>query len=319
MTGSQIGRPAQRPLRHRGLYAAPFTPFRPDGNVAIELIPALVAHLKHSGLAGAFVCGSNGEGPSLSVDERKAVAEAWIDAAGTDFEIMVHVGHSSVREAQRLAEHAAGIGASAISAVAAFYFAIRDVARLADCLAEIASAAPATPFYYYHIPALTSVNLDVVGLLELAGDRISNFAGVKYTAPTLWEYQACLNAGAGRFDIMFGLDEMLLPALAVGAQAAIGSTYNFAGPLFRKVVDHYRAGRLDDARAQMARLVEMVRVMLSFPPIPAQKEIMRILGFDFGGCRLPLQQLTNEQTAELHARLEALGFWAELAAATAPK
>lgn len=316
MTGSQIDRPAQRILRHRGLYAAPFTPFRPDGDVAVEKIPALVAHLKRSGLAGAFVCGSNGEGPSLSVEERKSVAEAWIDAAGSDFEIMVHVGHSSIREARHLAEHAAGIGASAISAVAAFYFAIRDVARLADCLAEIASAAPATPFYYYHIPSLTSVNLDVVGLLELADGRIPNFAGVKYTASTLWEYQACLNARGGRFDIMFGLDEMLLPALAVGAQAAIGSTYNFAGVLYRKVAEDYRAGRLDDARAQMARLVEMVRVILSFPPIPAQKEIMRVLGFDLGGCRLPLQQLTKDEADELHARLESLGFWADLAAAT---
>lgn len=301
----------------RGLHAAPFTPFDANGDICFDRIPALADQLVRDGVSGAFICGSNGEGPSMTLDERKQLAKAWVSASAGRLRIFVHVGHSSVRDAQSLAAHAAEIGADAASAVAAFYFKPGSVESLVDSMAAIASGAPSLPFYYYHIPALTSVALDVVRILELAANRIPNLAGVKYTAPTLWEYQACLGACDGRFDILYGTDEMLLPALSVGAKAAIGSTYNFAAPLYLQVVEAFERGDLATAQARMGRLVEMVRVLLRFPPIPAQKAMMARRGHDLGACRLPLAQLSAAQAADLDRQLEAIGFWTDLASATA--
>lgn len=302
--------------RSEGLYAAPFTPFLADGGIAFDRIPALADRLVRDGVTGAFVCGSNGEGPNLATSERMALAEAWMSASDGRLRIWVHVGHPSIVEARALAAHAAGIGADAASAVAAFYFKPSSVENLVACMAQIASAAPDLPFYYYHIPALTGLGLDMVRFLELAGCEIPNLRGIKYTAPTIWEYQACLEACGGRFDVLFGYDEMLLPALSVGARAAIGSTYNFAAPLYLEVIDAFRRGEMDDARARMGSLVDMVRVLLQFPTIPAQKEIMRALGHDLGSCRLPLEELKADQAKELRDRLEAGGFWRALEQAT---
>ena len=300
-----------------GLLAAPFTPFHPDGSLNLGLIPALADKLVADGLTGAFVCGSNGEGPNMTTAERKCVAEAWVQAAAGRLRILVHVGHSSIAEARELMRHARDIGADAASAVAAFYFKPGSVQNLVDCMAEIAAAAPDFPFYYYHIPVLTGVGMDMVRFLELAHDRIPNLRGIKYTASTIWEYQACLNALDGRYDVLFGYDEMLLPALSVGAKAAIGSTYNFAAPLYLQVMDSFRNGELELARQQMNDLVNMVRVMVQFPPIPAQRAIMQMLGYDLGPCRLPLVELTSGQYQELQEQLEGIGFWSALNAVSA--
>jgi N-acetylneuraminate lyase len=173
----------------QGLMAAPFTPFDAKGQVRLETIPAYVDRMIADGLNGIFVCGSNGEGPNMTTEERMEVAKAFKEAAGSRIKVYVHVGHSSISESQRLAAHAQRIGADAISSVAAFYFKPGSVKNLVNALAEIVSATPDLPFYYYHIPHLTGVNMDMTELLDLGSEKIANLKGIKYTATTLWEYQ----------------------------------------------------------------------------------------------------------------------------------
>lgn len=296
----------------KGLMAAPFTPFDAKGKLNPGVIPSYVDKLIADGLKGIFVCGSNGEGPNMTTEERMTVAESFKKAVGSRIQVYVHVGHSSIKESQRLAVHAAGIGADAISSVAAFYFKPGSVSTLVDALAEIASATPSMPFYYYHIPHLTGMNMDMIELLRLGEERIPNLKGIKYTATTLWEYQLCLNEGGGKFDLLFGLDEMLLPALAVGAQGAIGSTYTFAAPLYLQVIQSFEKGDIKEARKKMLYLVNMVKILLKFPPIPAQKAIMKRTGIDLGPCRLPLTTLNREEENSLCGQLDAMGFFERL-------
>ena len=95
---------------------------------------------------------------------------------------------------------------------------------------HIASGAPNLPFYYYHIPMLTGSTLDMVEFLTQGAKSIPNLVGLKYTDTKLYEFQNCLELAAGRFDVVWGCDEMLLGALATGGRGAIGSTYNIAAP-----------------------------------------------------------------------------------------
>lgn len=296
-------------IKIKGLVAATFAAYNSDGSINTAIIPQLVEKLIADGINGIYICGTNGEGPNLTIDERKAIAEAYITAVHKRIPVLVHVGHSSIAEARKLAKHAAENGADAISSVAAFYFKPASVQNLVACMAEIASAAPELPFYYYHMPGLTGVGMDMVEFLKLGAESIPNLAGIKYTASTLFEYQACRNFENGRFDVLFGFDEMLLSALAVGAEGAIGSTYTFAAPVYFDIVDLYRQNRHEEARQLQQQIVDMVRCIILFPSVAAQRSIMKMLGFDLGPPRLPLTALSNQDEEKLRSLLHETGFF----------
>lgn len=299
-------------MKIKGLIAATFGTFHEDGSLNLSLVPGIVEKMIDDGLAGVFICGTNGEGPNLTIEERMAVAEAYVKAVNKRILVLVHVGHSSIAESRKLARHAAEIGADAISSVAAFYFKPTSVHNLVESMGQIASAAPGLPFYYYHIPALTGVGMDMIEFLRLGEQAIPNLAGIKYTASTINEYQACLNYKGGKFDILYGYDELLLSALVVGARGAIGSTYTFAAPVYLQILEHFGAGNIVRAQELQLVSVEMVRCLVKYSPIPAQRAIMGMLGYDFGQCRLPLKGLSESESVALKSSLQEAGFFAAL-------
>jgi N-acetylneuraminate lyase len=297
-----------------GLVAATFTPMRPDGSLNLSMAKPIVEHLIVSGVSGLYVCGSTGEGPLLTNDERKATAAAYVEATAGRLPVVVQVGHSSMFEARQLAAHAQEIGANATSAVAPYYFKPNSVGSLVDCLAEIAGGAPKLPFYYYHIPALSGVDVDAVELLRKVPAKIPNFAGIKYTAPTTDEFQTLLEMQDDHYCILFGRDEMLLSGLAVGAQGAVGSTYNFAAPLYNRVIAAYKRGDVEEARRWQSRAVAMVRILLRYRGHAGLKATMSLLGLDCGPNRLPVVTLKPEEVEKMRLELDTLGFFPWVAA-----
>lgn len=295
--------------RLAGLIAAVYTPLHADGSLHLEEVPRMVDYLERAGVEGLYVCGSTGEGMSLSGEERRAVAAAYVEAGRGRLQTVVQVGHNSLAEARELAAHAQAIGADAISATAPSYFKVDSVDALADCVAEVAAGVPELPFYYYHIPALTGVALDMAELLPLAAARTPNLAGMKYTAPTVHEFQACLELDGGRFDCVWGCDEMLLSALAVGARGAIGSTYNIAAPLYRRLMEAFERGDLAEARRVQLLSVQMIRALKRYPFHAAMKQILGMLGLACGPCRLPQGGVDAGQAERLRRELDALGFF----------
>jgi N-acetylneuraminate lyase len=292
-----------------GLVAATYTPFDAAGRLDLDAVPPLVEHLLADGVAGLFVCGSTGEGMSLTSRERQDVTAAFVVAAAGRVPVVAHVGHNSLADARDLAAHAAEIGIDAISATTPSYFKPGDVGLLVDCVAEIAGAAPDVPFYYYHIPVLTGVDFDMVTLLERAAERVPNLAGLKYTCPRLHEFQACGALDGGRFDVLWGTDEMLLGGLATGARGAVGSTFNVAAPLYNRLIAAFDAGDLDTARALQLHAVTMIRTVARYPFHPAMKHVLRFLGVETGACRLPLPDLTERQVRSLRDDLEEVGYF----------
>jgi N-acetylneuraminate lyase len=292
-----------------GLVAAPFTPMLPDGSINFDKVPDVVNNLIDNNVKGMFVCGSTGEGPSQTTEERKKLAEAFIKAANKRLLVFVHVGHSSITEARQLAEHAQQIGADYISATPPTYFKIDTIDLLVACLAEIAKGAPSLPLFYYNIPALTGNNLDMVKLLERAGEDLPTLAGIKYTAPFIHDYQSCLNFRNNQYDILYGTDEMLLSALAAGAKGFIGSTYNFVAPLYHALMEEFKNGNLKEAQRLQNISVNMVRVIVKYGGFRAQKAMMKMIGIDCGNVRLPLNPLKEQEYHTLEAELKAVGFF----------
>ncbi|MDP4300816.1 dihydrodipicolinate synthase family protein [Leptothrix discophora] len=295
-------------FRLKGLVPATFTPMKEDGQIDLTKIPAIVDRLQGHGAGGLFVCGTTGEGASLSMAERMLTLEAHVGAADRRLPVIAHVAHTSLVEARELAAHAQRAGAAAISALPPFYFKPATLEQLVASMAEIASAAPELPFYYYHIPGFTGVSLDLVEFLRQAADRIPNLAGVKYTAPTLYEFQSCAAVLDGRFDLVFGVDEMLLAGLATGAQGAVGSTYNLAPRLYQAVMTHALAGNLAEARRLQLLSAHMVEAVKRYRPLPALKAMMAFIGHDCGPTRLPLQAMSATEKLALHRELDDIGF-----------
>jgi len=296
--------------RHlRGLIAAPFTPMNADSSVNLDAIEKQADLLSGGGVSGVFICGTTGEGVSLTISERLEIAERWQAVAEEGFPVIVNVGHLCLTDCKVLAAHARKIGAHAIAAMAPCFFKPGSVEDLVEFCADVAAAAPELPFYYYHIPALSGVTLSVFDFLKEAADRIPTLAGVKFTDEDLMEFGRCLALEGGRFDMLFGRDEILLSALALGARGAVGSTYNFAAPLYLKIMQAHEAGDLATAQREQTRAMELVHVLETFGVLSAGKSIMRMIGVDCGPLRLPLRTLTHDQYERLHAELERIGFF----------
>jgi N-acetylneuraminate lyase len=294
--------------RLSGLVAAAFTPFRPDGSLDASGIDRQAERMIADGLAGVFVCGTTGEGPSLTTAERMTVADRWRRAAGSRLRVIVHVGHNCLEDCRALAAHAQRIGAAGIGCLAPSFFRPRTPGELADFCGRVAAAAPALPFYYYHLPSVTGVHLPVVDFLAAAAPRIPTLAGVKYTHEDLADFSACSRFEGGRFEMIFGRDEILLAALACGGSAAIGSTYNFMPGIFHEVLAAFRRGDLGAAQTAQARAADVVTVMNRHGGLPAGKAMMPLVGVDCGPVRPPLVDLDAGRRDALRRDLAALGF-----------
>ena len=164
----------------KGLVAATVTPMKANGEVNLPALDSYVKHLEKQGLAGVFVNGTTGEGLLMTSDERKAVAEAWM-AYKDKFKVMVHVGGTSYAAAVDLARHAEKIGADAISAMGPCFLPPSRAEELVAFNKIVAAAAPGTPFYYYHIPGTSHVNVSMLDFLKLGEKEIPTLRGIKYT------------------------------------------------------------------------------------------------------------------------------------------
>jgi N-acetylneuraminate lyase len=294
----------------QGLIAAPFTPLKGDGNLNLAVIERYAKQLKGDGVKGVFVCGTTGEGLSLTMDERKLLLEEWLRHQEPDFKVISHVGSTSGHQSAGLARHAAKQGAFAISAMGPPYFQPKRVEELVGYCHEIAREAPGIPFYYYHIPAISGVRLPMPLFLTKGQELIPSLQGIKFTDHNLMELQQCMMVGEGRMEVLLGYDEALLGGLALGIQAAVGSTYNFMAPVYYRIMSCFANGDYRRARQLQRYAVKVVEIMQNYGGwVVAGKAIQSFCGIDCGPCRLPLSSIAGEELQRLRRDLEGIGFF----------
>ncbi len=300
--------PVKTPLI--GLVAATHTPFHADGSLNLSVVEKQASQLLIDGVSYAFIGGTTGESSSLTLVERRLLCAHWMEVVkGSALKVIVHVGANCLADAAALASQSEDLGAAAISALSPSYFKPRNTKSLVESMAEIASAAPDLPFYYYEIPTMTGVSVAPSEFLAQAAGRIPNLAGIKFTSSNLMEYQLCTSHDGGAFDIPFGFDEMLLAALAFGAKGAVGSTYNFAAPIYLRIIAAFERGDLDAARREQLRTVRFIQRLASIGYMGAAKAVMTMRGVDVGPPRLPNSSLSPAEVEALRGDLEAMGFF----------
>ena len=289
-----------------GLIAACHTPFSSEGELNPGVIERQAELLVECGVRGVFVAGTTGEFASLTLEERMTLADCWCKTDSASVRVAVHVGHNCLSEAVALAAHARQAGAIAVAATAPTYFKPASIQDLVDFCAPIAAEAAPLPFYFYDIPGMTGVELKMSDFLYQARFQIPTLRGLKYSNQDLFELQQCVRLDNGAFDIFFGLDECLLAGLCLGVRGAVGCTYNFAAPVYQRLMRAVGEQDLETARCEQGKAIDLVKTLNEFGFLAASKSVMAMLGVDCGPVRPPLRNLTIGQRLDLWERLSAL-------------
>lgn len=294
----------------QGLISAPFTPMDTNGELNLSLIPSYYQFLKANNVTGAFICGSTGEGVSLTLAEKKAVAEAWAACSNHDeeFKVMMFLGGTCIADCIDLAKHARDIGLYAVSFTGPFYFKPASPEMLAQCCLAVAQSVPDMPFYYYHIPVLTGVSFSMFDLLKAVHSLIPNFAGIKYTHEDFMDFQSCINFENGKYDMLWGRDENMLSALALGTKGAVGSTFNYAAPLYYSLIEAFHKNDLKTAGELQQKSIDMIRLLGKYGGISVGKAYMKLVEIDCGEFRLPVKNMNATQFEDFKKDVQSLSF-----------
>lgn len=275
-----------------GVVAATFTPLTTDGDINPSVIGPYIDYLREKqGVKNVFVNGTTGESMSLTVAERKLLAEEWCQRAkGKLDQVIVHVGCMSLRDSQELARHAAEIRADGIAVIAPSFFKASTADALRSYLKEVAAFAPSLPFYYYHIPSVTGVNVPVRDVLEGIEILIPLFRGVKFSGTDLMDFGLCASHIPPQWSLLYGVDEQLLAALALGGDGAVGSTYNYMGCHVSKLISAFEASDVANARKIQFKMQEILSYAMKLGfDVGVNKQVMSELsGLCLGPPRLPV-------------------------------
>jgi len=298
-----------------GLIAATFTPMHENGSLNLALIEPYVQHLLSLGVKHVFVNGTTGEALSLSVEERKAVTEAWVKHGRNKLDrIIVHCGTGNLVETKELIKHAASVGVDCVAVVGPTYHKPSNLSDLVDYCAEAAKEAPNTPFMYYHIPDITGINVKITDYAKLAHNKIPTFIGAKFTSTDLQDAVTASLLYDEKYDIMIGSDGMILGALSMGLKAFIGITFNIVGKTCDRLVKAFEAGNLEVARMEQVRVNEFLNRSLEQGTINELIATLKAIVPQYyptvklGPPRKPIMPITKDRLHEITSKLEVVHF-----------
>ncbi|MBI4344200.1 MAG: 4-hydroxy-tetrahydrodipicolinate synthase [Euryarchaeota archaeon] len=287
----------------RGIFTATVTPFTKALEVDMGAVEGLTQFQEARGVAGVVPCGTNGEFPSLTIGECKAVIRA-VDGARDRMKLIAGTGRSSIKETLELTKYAAEY-ADAVLVCPPFYFKDLSLGGLYDYYAQIMEAAN-IPVILYHIPKYTGVPITHELLERLGG--FDNLLGVK-------DSSGDINVAKGyreRFPdlaLYMGSDALVFEGLALGSAGAISAISNFAPGLLVEIYGAFVNGALADAEKARERLLGLRGLVKRYPSIGAIKHALALMGVIEGDhVRPPLGNLSPEEKEELERGLRAGGW-----------
>ena len=289
-----------------GVMPALITPFDGEGRVDLKAAGKIVKRAMDAGCSGFFVSGGTGEGLLLSAEERKRMAEFVVKEVAGAVRVIVHVGALSTEASVDLARHAAGIGADAVGSIPPIYYGV-GLTGIVEHYRAIGEASD-LPLYVYYIPATTGVRL---GPQEFAENfsGIPNLRGMKFTDYNLFWMRQVQEAFEGRLNVLSGPDEVFVAARMMGADGAIGTTYNLIPQVFVAADRAFREGDIAGAQKLQFQANRLIALLLGYGGLPAFKAAMGFIGIDCGGPRRPLLPLDKKAEASLKRELEEIGFF----------
>lgn len=275
------------------LYSALLVSFDTDGNINEKGLREIVRfNIDKNKVDGLYVGGSTGENFTISTDEKKRIFEIAMDETKGAVDLIAQVGSVNLKESIELAHFVTELGYKTISAVTPFYykFSFAEIKNYYERILENLD----TNMIIYSIPALTGVALSTDQFAELFENE--KVIGVKFTAADFY----LLERMRSRFPdhiIYAGFDEMLLPALSLNVDGAIGSTFNVNAKRARGTMDAYDAKDLELAYKLQKESNDLISALLDNGIYASLKQILIEQGVDAGVTREPMLPATETQIA----------------------
>lgn len=280
-------------MKLQGIYTALLTPFDQHNQINKKELQKLVRYNRDLGVQGFYVGGSTGEAFLLNTAERKQIMEIVAETVrkeAPELKLIAHIGSINEAEALELALHAKALSYDAISSVAPFYykFTFDEIRNYYFRLADQSGM----PMIVYHFPAFSGVNMGVKEISTFFEKE--NIIGIKFTSNDFFTMEQIKTAFPDKL-VFNGFDEMFLAGLSMGADGAIGSTYNFMADKFVEIKRLFDCGEIAAAQAIQKEANRMIKVLCDIGVMQAEKEVLNQAGFHFGTCRPPFSAPTAIQ------------------------
>ena len=279
------------------------TPFAGDGSVSHESARRMARHLVESGSDGIVVCGTTGEGPTVSDREKLDLLETVVSEVGAGATVVANTGSYDTHHSVALTRAAVATGVDGFLVVTPYYN--KPPARgIVAHFEAVADAAEGRPVIVYNIPQRVVLNLEPALLARLS--EIENVIAVKQATPDL--EQARQIVAHGGLELYAGNDDLVLPFMRLGGAGGICVASHIVGRRIREMIALVRSGEADRAQRvdeELRPLYEALSVTTN--PIPL-KAALNLLGHDVGGLRLPLVEADEAETATVQAALAVSGL-----------
>jgi 4-hydroxy-tetrahydrodipicolinate synthase len=284
------------------------TPFRADGAVDVDRFRELATFLVENGSDGLVVCGTTGESPTLSDEEKLALFAAAVETVGDRATVVAGAGTYDTAHSVHLTRAATGLGVDGILVVTPYYN--KPPQRAIVRHFEEIAAATHLPVVAYNIPGRVVVNIESATIARLA--EIENVVAVKQAHDDA--EQARFIAEETRLDLYSGDDPNTLAFLDLGGAGVVSVTAHLWGPQIKEMIRRHRAGDGEGALAmheEQRPSYDLLRIQTN--PIPI-KAALNLTGHEVGGHRLPMVEPDENELAQIRSCLERAGL---LAAASA--
>lgn len=281
------------------------TPFHANGRVNIEKFRELCAQLVDDGSDGVVVCGTTGEAPTLSDEEKVELWRAAVHEVGGRATVIAGTGTYSTAHSVHLTEEADRAGVDGFLVVTPYYNKppLRGVIEHFRAIAEVSDK----PIIAYNIPSRVVVNLPPATLVELA-EEIPSVRAVKQANDDLDQAQRIV--AETDLELYAGDDNLVFPFLQIGSVGGICVRSNIASRQMKEMVTRFREGDVTRAKQIDVELTPLYDLDgISVNPIPI-KTAMNLLGYDVGGFRLPLVEATPGERERVKECLERAGLLA---------
>jgi 4-hydroxy-tetrahydrodipicolinate synthase len=291
----------------QGVIPAMITPLTGGGrSVDTGALKRYCEFLAEVKVHGVFCCGTTGEGPLLTVEERMKVAEATVSSLKGRVRVVVQTGSITTDQTIALTRHARETGADAAGLVLPYYYTFEDEVLYAHFM-EVADAVPGFPLFIYNIPGCTTNDISLPLLSRLL-ERIDSIVGIKNSTGDLCQTMMFIRLAGSRCAIFNGNDGLILPALAAGARGLVsGNASAFPEP-FLALFHAFQSADLDRAREMQQRVDRLRQVLANGRDNASFKKALGFRGIQAGSVRRPDRDLSGEETARLKESLEKLGF-----------
>lgn len=274
----------------KGVFPALLTPFTKENKINEKALQALVKMNLEKGVNGFYVGGSTAEAFLLSLEERKYILEIVADEVKGKCAIISHIGCISTGQAIELGRHAQKTGVDAVSSIPPFYYNF-SFAEIKNYYFDIVNNID-VPMIIYNFPAFSGVTLNSENVKDFLSD--SRFIGIKHTSSDFYSLERFKQIRKDTL-VFNGFDEMFLSGLIAGADGGIGSTYNFMAEKFIAIYKLFHEGKIREAQAIQTQANDIIKVLAKVGVIPAEKEILNLMGLDFGECRRPFKKVDDEE------------------------